>query len=389
MVVSLLAAGTASKSGSAGYLSLTSAVFILPYILFSGYAGFVADRFDKRRVLIIGKLLEVAIMVLALAALLSGRSSLLTFVLFLTATQATFFSPAKYGILPELLDENELPEANGYLEMSRYGAVIIGTAAGGAVLGLWQDRMGTIGTILIAVACLGAVVSLKIGAPRRFLCQKPFHTNPWREIGNGIRRLLSDGELWPAVAGLTYFETLGALVLLNVLLLGKDSMRTDDLHIGLLGALAGIGIAVGALTAGRLSRTAMKRSLIPLGAIGTGSMLVYLSREGSSFAHSGTALLGLGIFGGFFFVPLNSILQRNAGHTEKGHLISTNNFLNMAGVLSASGILWLLHDLLRLTPERILFSVGLATLIATGWLLSRRRKFSALLPERADVAPAG
>jgi len=118
-------------------------------------------------------------------------------------------------------------------------------------------------------------------------------------------------------------------------------------------------------------------------------MLIYLSREGNSFAYSGLALMGLGVFSGFFFVPLNSILQRNAGRTEKGHLISTNNFLNMSGVLSASGILWLLHDLLRMTPERILLSGGLATLIATAWLLSRRRKFSALLPGRADVAQVG
>jgi len=271
--------------------------------------------------------------------------------------------------------------------MSRYGAVILGTAAGGAVLGLWQDRMGAIGAVLIGVACLGAVVSLKIGAPQRFLCRKPFHTNPWREIGQGIRRLLSDGELWPAVAGLTCFETLGALVLLNVLLLGKDSMRTDDVHIGLLGALAGIGIAIGALMAGRLSRTTMKTRLIPLGAIGTGAMLVYLSREGDSFAHAGAALLGLGVFSGFFFVPLNSILQRNAGRSEKGHLISTNNFLNMSGVLSASGILWLLHDLFRMTPERILFSGGVAALIVTAWLLSRRRKFRALLPAPAAASP--
>ncbi len=388
MVVSLLAAGMAAKTGSSGYLSLTSAVFILPYILFSGYAGFVADRFDKRRVLILGKVLEILLMALALVALVSGQSSFLLSVLFLIATQATFFSPAKYGILPELLREKDLPEANGYLEMSRYAAVILGTATGGAMLAMWHDRPAVIGTILITVACLGAAASLKIGAPQRSRSRKPFDPNPWSEIGKGIRRLLSDGDLWPAVAGLTYFETLGSLVLLCVLMMGKESMRTDDLHIGLLGACAGIGIALGAAAAGRLSRGAIKLSLITLGACGTGVMLICLSHAAESFERSGAALLGLGAFGGLFLVPLNSMLQRNAGRTEKGRVISTNNFLNMTGVLFSSGLLWLFHDLLRMAPEQIIFFTGLTALAITVWLLIRRGRFAPLASASRGVPPA-
>src|SRR5713226_4406050 len=106
MVVSLLAVDTASGGHAGGYLSLVGAIFMAPYLLFSGYAGYFADIYDKRRVLIVAKAGEIAIMALALVALIIGRMEALLAALFLLAAQATFFSPAKYGILPELLPES-------------------------------------------------------------------------------------------------------------------------------------------------------------------------------------------------------------------------------------------------------------------------------------------
>jgi acyl-[acyl-carrier-protein]-phospholipid O-acyltransferase/long-chain-fatty-acid--[acyl-carrier-protein] ligase len=376
MVVSLLAAGSVVKSGNSGYLSLTGVVFILPYILFSGYAGFVADKFDKRSVLIVGKLLEIVVMVLALWVFVSGYDSLLILVLFLAATQATFFSPAKYGILPEILVRADLSQANGYLEMSRYTAVIVGTALGGVMLATWQDRPGLIGAFLIFIACIGAAVSLRIARASRSNCDKAFRTNPWSEVAGGIRRLVADGALWPAVAGLTYFETLGALVMLSILLAGKEFMRIDDTHISLLAALAGVGVGIGALLAGRLSRGRVELGLVPLGALGMGVSLICLSVSTGSYTRMAALLVLLGAAGGLFFVPLNALLQQNAGLKEKGHLISTNNFLNMAGVLSASGALWVLHDLFGMTPCAIVFAGGLLTLAATTLLLWLRSELA-------------
>src|SRR5262249_4339210 len=128
IVVSLLALDTAAVGHSGGYLSVAGAVFMTPYLMFSGYAGYAADVFDKRRVLILVKAFEIVIMALAFAALASGRIALLLSVLFLLGAQATFFSPAKYGIVPEMLPEALWPRANGFLEFGRYAAVILGTA---------------------------------------------------------------------------------------------------------------------------------------------------------------------------------------------------------------------------------------------------------------------
>src|SRR5579875_1286996 len=116
LVVSLLAVLVIANSSSGAYLSLAGFIFVAPFLLFSGYAGQLADRFEKRSVLIVTKAFEIGGMTLALFALLSGNIQWMLGVLFLTATQAAFFSPAKYAIVPELVSEEQLTRANGLLE---------------------------------------------------------------------------------------------------------------------------------------------------------------------------------------------------------------------------------------------------------------------------------
>ena len=103
MVVALLAVEIRKAGAGSAAWRLVSAVFILPFLLFSGYAGHAADVLSKRTVLVVTKSFEVLVMGLACGALLSGRLDYMLSVLFLLATQATFFGPAKYGLLPELL----------------------------------------------------------------------------------------------------------------------------------------------------------------------------------------------------------------------------------------------------------------------------------------------
>src|SRR5215831_17547425 len=162
IVVSLLAVKMAA-SGDTHYLALAGALFVLPYLLFSGYAGWLADAYSKRTVLIVTKSFEIIAMLAAFAALASGNLDFMLAVIFLTALQATFFSPAHYGILPELLPEKELSRANGLDELIVFLAIIIGTTAGSALYGLWQDRIELIALVLIACAVLGTIASFGIG----------------------------------------------------------------------------------------------------------------------------------------------------------------------------------------------------------------------------------
>ncbi len=361
-VVSLMAADAGLVGGGAALLSLSSIAFVAPYVLFSGYAGHAADRFDKRSVLIVAKVIETVVMALALLALTVGPIEVLVAILFLLSTQATFFSPAKYGILPELLAPSALPFANGLMEMTRYVAVILGTATGGILLSVWDGRPGRIGALLVGIAAAGMLASLLIGRATRVSAARPFRINPWREIAEGLRRLSGDRALAFAVAGIAIFEFLCALVMLDMIVVGKSQMNLDDLRIGMLGAVVGLGAGIGSVVAGALSGGRLEPSLAFVGYIGVGVMLLGLAAASVAYAPTVLVFLALGFFAGMIVVPLNALVQHAAGADEKGRLIATGNFLGMGGIVMASAVLWLLHDICGVAPALILVLAGLISL---------------------------
>ena len=370
MVVLLTALEASTNAGSSsGYVSLVGAVYILPYFLFSGYAGDVADIYSKRSVLVTVKLLEIGIMLSALLALYSGRIEVMLAVLFLMALNSTFFSPAKYGILPEMLPDRDLSRANGLLEMSTFLAIILGTSLGSMVFAVWKEDLEFIGFLLIVVSITGMAASLRIPRVPASGARKLLQLNPWAEIGNGIRRLRKDESLWLTVIGISYFWFLGALLQMDIPLFGKEIMALDDLRIGFLLTFLAVGIGIGSMLAGRLSGDKVELGLVPLGSFGVALFSLWLPSSAFSYGETCLALACLGFAGGIFVVPLNALLQQRSGREEKGQLIATNNFLNTGGILLASGTLWLLHDRFQLPADRIILTLAFFTLAATVYIL--------------------
>ena len=151
MIVSIMAVRVAGAATGSRYLAIAGAVFVIPFLLFAGYAGQLADRYSKTRVLQVTKAFEPVAMVMGIVALMSGRIDLLLVVLFLLATQANFFSPAKYGILPEMVTEADLSRANGLLELTTFVAIVIGTSFGTFLYERWQGQPATMGLVLLAM----------------------------------------------------------------------------------------------------------------------------------------------------------------------------------------------------------------------------------------------
>src|SRR5438067_2383280 len=205
IVVSMLAVHAASGASSGRQLSLVGIVFILPFLLFSGYAGDLADTQSKRTVLVVTKSLEIVAAGLGLIAFAAGHLNLTYLVLFLIALQATFFSPAKYGILPEILPDADLSRANGMLEMSTFVAIVAGTAIGSLMFDKLHDRLWIVGLIGVGGGLTGTALSFGIprvpaAAPGRRIAR-----NPWREIAIGLRSLRRNRVLWLTVIGISYF----------------------------------------------------------------------------------------------------------------------------------------------------------------------------------------
>src|SRR5271169_1231489 len=163
IIVSMRAVHVAATTGSGSeYLSLAGAVFVIPFLLFSGYSGHLADAVSKRKVLIGVKVFEIFVMGLGLAAFFSTRIELMLAVLFLMALHSTIFSPAKYGIVPEMLPDKDLSRANGLLEMSTFVAIVLGTSLGSFLFHAWKDAAWKMGVVTLVVAVAGFFTSLKI-----------------------------------------------------------------------------------------------------------------------------------------------------------------------------------------------------------------------------------
>ena len=370
IVVSILAVRAATAANAGGQLSLVGVVFILPFLLFSGYAGQLADVYSKRTVLVVTKSLEIVAAGLGLFAFVAGHLGLIYVVLFLFALQATFFSPAKYGILPEMLPDRDLSRANGVLEMSTFVAIVAGTAIGSFMFDALRDRLWIIGVTVVVIAVLGTVTSLRIPKGTPASPGVRISRNPWREIALGIARLRGNKVLWLTVAGISYFWFLGALLQSLMILFGTEVMGLSDRWTGILTTFAAIGIAIGSMAAGRLSGDKVELGLAPIGSIGMGVFAVLLSRSAHSFPLAAVNLTMVGFFGGLFAVPLNALLQQKSGDEEKGRLMATNNFLNMLAILLSAAALWLYRDIAGLTADRIILLFGVVTLVASLYVLS-------------------
>ncbi len=368
IVVSFIALDLATR-GSSSYVELIAFLFILPSALFSGYAGHLADVYSKRNILVAVKFFEIIIMILALAAFFTGHFDAMLALVFLMGLHAAFFSPAKYGILPEMLPDKDLSRGNGLLEMSTFMAIILGTSLGGALFASWKHNLPLIGVVMIAIAILGAMSSLRIPRVPASGAAKLFRINPFGEIVGGIGRLRGDRTLWLTVFGISYFWFLGALVQINILFFGKELLQLDEFHIGLLGTFLAIGIGAGSLAAGRLSGDHIELGLVPLGSVAMGVCLGLVALAAPSYALSAMALVLLGFSAGLFAVPLNALLQQRAGREEKGQLIATNNFMNTIGIFLAATAHWILKVPLQLSPDTIILLIGLMTLVATSVLL--------------------
>ena len=301
-VVSLLAVGTLAGANETLFLSLTGIVFMAPYLLFSVLAGALADRISKRDLLLWTKVSEVGAAVVAAAALALGSLPLMLLALFLLATQAAVFSPAKYGILPEIVTASRLPTANGMLELTRYGAVILGTALGGILTALADERPGRLGPIFVAVALLGVLAMAGIARTDRGLPG----TAATGVLRRGLTRIAADRRLRAAVAGMTFFEFAGALLALDLLIVGDEVMGLGEAAIGGLGAAAGIGVGAGAWLSGWVCRGSVRLALAPLGALGVGVSLILMWMVLSSPTLAALALALGGAAGGFIVVPLNA-----------------------------------------------------------------------------------
>lgn len=347
-LVLLLCVERLKQSGGADLQSVASMLFAGPFILLSGFAGFLADRYSKRSVIATCKLAEIGIALAGMAALASNRIDLPLAILCLFGIHSAFFGPSKYGVLPEIVHPLDLPKANGLMLMITFLAIILGLATGGAAvaIGQWylRDQVWPVSVLCVIVAAVGWGAARTIRPLAPVQPDLRFHPSELFLTRDTVSLLWQRRDLLGClIASSTFWFAAGMVYPPAINRLGLDQLEVGALWTGCLAASTGLGIAVGCAIAGKFSQGSNTVLLARLGLWGMTGCLLLLAMRGPNLGHtllggggSAVALIGVGLTAGLFSVPIQIYLLTQAPSDQKGRIIAALNLLNFTG-LAASG----------------------------------------------------
>lgn len=331
--------------------NLAGALFILPYVLFSGIAGQLADRYDKAIVLKVVKGAEVLIMGIAALGFIIRSIEVLLAALFLMGVHSTFFAPAKYGVLPEVLRDSELVGGNAMLETGTFLAILLGTLAAGALAA--KGDPNAIIAALIAIALAGFLSSLAIPKLSPAAANLRVDWNPFRSTWSNILAARESRTVFQSILGISWFWFYGALILAQLPLYTKIEIGGSESVVTLLLVMFSAGVGIGSLLCERLSGRQVEIGLVPFGSLGLTAFAIdlYFATPRDPYGSALTAaqfldqvgswriLLDLsliGVFGGLFIVPLYAIVQQRARREAMSRIIGANNILNAVFIVAAA-----------------------------------------------------
>ncbi len=362
-------------------INLSAMVFILPFFLFSAMFGQFADKFEKSVQIRNIKLFEVFIMLAATLGFWLDYLPLLLIVLFLLGFQSTMFGPIKYGIIPQVLERRELIGGNALVEMGTFVAILAGTIAGPLLMGIEADWPVWVSGTALAVAVLGYIASRGIPIAPAVAPDLKINWNFMAETVRNIRFIRENRVVLNSVLGISWFWFFGATFLVQIPSFSETVLGGDERLMSTLLAMFIIGISTGSLLCEKLSGGQVEIGLVPFGAIGLTLFGVdmYFASAGEFAAYTGLGdffavganwriigdLLMIGIFSGFYIVPLYALVQQRSAPSHRSRVIAGNNILNaFFMVISAIFAMMLLGNAGFTIPELFLATSLLNLLVA-------------------------
>ncbi len=362
-------------------INLSAGLFILPFFLFSATFGQLADKYEKPRMIRLIKLMEIAIMLGVALAFYLGSLPLLIGLLFLMGTQSTLFGPIKYSILPQLLKEEELVGGNGLVETGTFLAILLGTMVGGILIGLPEVGVMLVSITLVAVALLGYLASRSIPFLRPVAPELRINWNPLTETWRNFHFMRRNRTVFLSILGISWFWLFGATYLAQLPNYTKLTLGGNEQVVTLLLTLFSVGIGLGSLLCERLSGHKVELGLVPFGSIGLSVFSIdlffaqpnvvsgelmgaahFLQSPGSWRIIADVGLIGM--FGGFYIVPLYALVQQRSEPSHRSRIIAGNNILNaLFMVFSAIMAIVLLNAGLSI-PQLFLVTALLNVLVA-------------------------
>ncbi|MGB7816716.1 MAG: MFS transporter [Methylotenera sp.] len=352
-----------SSMDGATLATLLPGLFILPFFLFSATAGQLSDKFEKSQIIRYVKVFEIGIMLFASTGFFLHNIWLLATALFMMGMHSTIFGPVKYAYLPQHLKETELIGGNGMVEMGSFVAILLGQVSGAWLATQQQHEIITSLAILL-IAVMGYAASRGIPNSAAAAPKLKINWNPFTETVKNIQFIWQDQTVWLAIIGISWFWFYGATLLAQFPNFAQDVLHGDESVFILLLSVFSIGIGIGSLMCEKLSKGKLEVGLVVFGAIGLTlfgvdlyfsstylnetvnlkSMFDFKSFISGSYAYN-TEVMSyshesitrwrlladiwlIGLFGGFYIVPLYALIQTRAEKSHQSRVIAANNILN-------------------------------------------------------------
>lgn len=318
---------------------LIGAIFILPFFLFSGLAGELADKYDKAHLARIVKVWEIFLMVIATAGFATHSFITLMIVVFGMGMHSTLFGPIKYSIIPQHMGENELVSANALVESGTFVAILLGTLIGGVLSGI--ENGGVIaGVASIVVATIGYGFSRFIPTAPSLSREIPFSINIFSQTLRSLHLAYQNRLVFLSILAISWFWLYGALLLSQFPSFVQSVLMGDEHTVTILLGVFTLGIGAGSVLCAQISYHKIRPSLIVIGAIGMGLGGIdfaitahYFHAVGEihsnpQFFHILFDITLIGLFGGLYSVPLYALIQAQSEEHSRSRIIAANNILN-------------------------------------------------------------
>ena len=376
-------------------VNLCALLFILPFFLFSALGGQFGEKFAKDALIRAIKLAEILIMAVGAGGFLLNNLPLMFLALFAMGTHSAIFGPVKYSILPQALHEDELVGGNALVEMGTFLAILAGTIGAGMMMSGSAYANWVAGAIVL-VACVGYLASRGIPRAHAAMPELKLDWNIFRQSWSILRLGLQ--QQTPSVSrslvGNSWFWFLGAIYLTQIPAYAKEWLYGDESVVTLILTVFSVGIASGSMLCERLSGGKVEVGLVPFGSLGLTVFGVLLWWHSGGFAaglepHNWLAVLaepqawwvladifGIGLFGGFYIVPLYALIQARTAENERARVIAANNILNaLFMVISAiASILFL--SLAKLSIPQLFLAVSLMNIAVNSYIFKLVPEFS-------------
>ena len=391
LVIQVAYGRSSSASDVEVLVTVATALFILPYFLFSATAGELADKFAKMQLIKTLKLWEIGVMIFAAAGfLLGGGIGIGLTILFLLGVQAAFFGPVKYGILPELLPPDELLSGNAVVEAGTFLAILIGTIAGGLLI-LLKDGPAIVSATLLLCAIGGWIASLFIPRTEGGASDLRINPNIAAETWKVLRYANESPAMRWTILGNSWFWLVAVALVSQFPNYAKDVLGANNQVVTLFLTLNSVGIGAGSLLAGRLLKGRISVKLVPFSAL---AMAVFAGDLWLSGGHPGGAalidaaqflgiaqnwrvsldLVGIAVAAGVFIVPLYALMQAQSESAHRSRVVAANNVWNALFMVTA-GLGSAVMLKLGAGVTDIFLAIGAANLLVAigSWRLRRQR----------------